>query len=213
MHWLPHSIFHLYILAHLLSASLFFLLSLLSLLSSPLLSLPSPFTPKAMSMGVHESQSLLWERYVALQRPFQVHMKTSRYSSSLFPHPVCVSVSIHSFTPLSLLSLLMPLPGLSTEEVSWVLSRRFSRWRHSGHGLQSYEQSQFWRAYSSRVRWADLHDARDPQVLLSLSPLFSHSLSLSLTHTHTHSWCTWSSGTSSREGLLMVVSTYRMSRR
>ena len=28
----------------------------------------------AMSMGVHESQSLLWERYVALQRPFQDYL-------------------------------------------------------------------------------------------------------------------------------------------
>jgi len=31
---------------------------------------------KAMSMGVHESQSLLWERMVALSRPFQDYLLT-----------------------------------------------------------------------------------------------------------------------------------------
>ena len=29
---------------------------------------------KAMSMGVHESQSLFWERMVALSRPFQIYL-------------------------------------------------------------------------------------------------------------------------------------------
>ena len=44
---------------------------------------PTTPTLQAMSMGVHESQSLLWERMVALQPPF------SKASSLLADHAHC----------------------------------------------------------------------------------------------------------------------------
>ena len=35
---------------------------------------PCPMPDQALSMGVHESQSLLWERMVALSRPFAAYL-------------------------------------------------------------------------------------------------------------------------------------------
>ena len=45
---------------------------------------------EALSMGVHESQSLLWERYVALQKPFQTYLlsKLATYFPEDFPSTV-----------------------------------------------------------------------------------------------------------------------------